>query len=212
MRNRGLAIAAVCIVLSVFFCPDASAEGRRMFSLGLNAGGGPVGASSLPTWRAGFETALRFGGRWALAANVSYGMMSVRTESSSGTYAASEDQTWADLPIALILRYEAPLSDSTIVSLGVGAGYHSFKRTVESETNAYGSPLSWSSESSFHAWAPLAEIGIEIALGKSSSLTGGIRYEFGVASQRSTVSGVNSVQEFGFGGASLNVGARFYLF
>jgi len=212
MKSRSLVIASLSVVLAVLVCPGAAAENGRKLSLGLGAGGGPVGAPSWPSWRAGFEMGLRFCGHLALAAGVSYGALSVSTSSSAGSYSAREDQTWTALPVTLVARYEAPLSDRAIISLGAGAGYHSFSRKIESETNAYGTPLSSSTESSFHAWAPQAEIGLEILLGKAFSLTGGLRYEFGIASQESTVNGISSVQEFSFGGPSLVIGARVYLF
>jgi hypothetical protein len=212
MKARSFNLIILSAALTALFCSAAAAEGGRRLHLGLGAGGGPAGASSSPTWRAGFEVGFRIGGHWAAAASVSYGALTVESSSSAGTYTAREGQTWTTLPIALLLRYEAPLSDRAAVSLGAGAGYHLLRRTIESETNAYGSPAEWTSETSFHGWAPQAEIGLEIAVGAAFSLTGAVRYEFGVATQRSTVSGLSSVQEFTFGGPSLAVGARFYLF
>ena len=216
MRNRGIADtrAGLCRFLRSFL-PRGLGGRKAKFSLGVNAGGGPVGASSVPTWRAGFETALRFGGRWALAANVSYGTMSVRNGIVlRDRMPPARTETWADLPTTLILRYEAPLSDSTIVSLGVGAGYDSFNRTVESETNAHRKhPELDRARASFHAWAPQVEDRARDRSRQGLLVDGrDAGTSSGSPPNESTVNGVKSVQEFGFGGASIDVGARFYLF
>jgi len=212
MNKRNL-LAAVALAASIALIPPAAAaEGSRRFSLGLLAGGGPAGAASDPSWRAGIELAFRFGGHWAASAGLSYGALTAGTTSTSGSYFAKEDVTWSVLPVTLVLRYEALISENAILSLGAGEGYHSFRRVVESQSNALGSTQVTRSESSFHAWAPQAEVGLEIYLSKAFSLTGAFRYEFGIASQESTVYNLKSVQEFSFGGMSLTMGVRLYLF
>jgi hypothetical protein len=214
MKNRYLAGTIIFFLFSAagLVCPAVSAEGGRTFSMGLVAGGGPVGAAADPSLRAGIEMAFRFGGHWAASAGLSYGALTTGSSSTSGSYFAKEDVTWTVLPIYLTLRYEALISEAAILSFAAGEGYHSFRRIVESESNALGSTQVTRTESSLHAWAPQVEVGLEIYLSKAFSLTGAVRYEFGIASQESVVFNMKSVQEFSFGGISLLMGARLYLF
>jgi len=209
MRKK---LVVVFLALAAFHAPGPklSAEEGRKLSLGAWAGGGPAGAS-WPTWRAGFEVGLRIGTSWVLSAEAAYGALSLENASSLGAYSAREVQTWTVLPAALALKRETALSGRAVAWLGAGVSYQTLGRKIESESNAAGGASSSSTKSSFAAWAPLAELGLEILLGKAVSLTGRMRYEFGVASQKSTVSGLAAAQDFSFGGASLAVGARLYV-
>jgi opacity protein-like surface antigen len=209
MRKK---IVAVFVTLAAFLALGpgiSSGEGRRL-SLGVNAGGGPVGAS-WPAWRAGLEVGLRLGTSWVVSAEAAYGSLSLENTSSLGSYSAREVQTWTVLPAGLAVRREAVLSDRAAAWLGAGLSYQTFSRKIETESSAPGGTSPSSTKSSFAAWAPQAELGLEFILGKAVSLTGRMRYEFGVASQTSTVSGLAAAQDFGFGGASLAVGLRIHL-
>lgn len=209
-RKVFLAGWTLLAVFSAFSWGAEAPKGLR-FSLGINAGGGPTGSCE-PTWRTGLEIACRFPGHWALAAGFSYGSLAREASSSLSSYTASEVQAWKDLPIYLMVRYAAFLMDRVAVTLGAGAGYHSLAWTSESETNVLGYAQAYEEESHSQAWAPQAEIGLEIGLSKSLALTGTVRYEFGIAALESTVGSVNIRQESAFGGVSLVLGVRLDLF
>ncbi len=212
MKNRGIAGIVSLSLIALLVCPSASAENRRKFSLGINTGGAPVGASSSPALRTGVEVGFRMGRRLALVGTVSYGTQSLETNSTSGYYYSKETQTWSAIPAALVVRYEAVLSDSVLVSIGAGAAYASLDRTVESETNSTGKTQTSTSEQSFHAWMPRFEIALELFIGKALSLTAALGYEFGKAEQQSAYYSLRSVNEFSFGGPTVVAGARVYLF
>ncbi len=211
MKNRGIAWVVSVSLTALLVCPSASAASRRKFSFGVYAGGGPVGASSSPALRTGFETSLRLGRHLALAGSASYGAISLKTQSRSGNYYSNEIQTWSVVPAALVARYEAVLSEATLVSVGAGVAYAFLKRTLTSDSNSPGYPLS-KNETSFGAWMPRLEVGLELFVGKDLSFAALIGYEFGKAEQESVYYTISSANDFSFGGPTLVIGARVYLF
>jgi opacity protein-like surface antigen len=212
MKNSRLisGIMAWSIVIATL-CPSALAETEKRFSLGVNAGGGSITWMS-QSWRAGLEFGYRFNKHLAAAADLSFGALTLENSSSSGTYQARDSQRWTTMPISLSLLYAEPLSENASVYLGAGIGYHFFTRTIASETNVYGQLQEDSQKASFNALAPQVSMGLEFALGKSVSLKGDLRYVFGTASRKETVNNLDTRQDINFGGASLTLGVRIFLF
>ncbi len=212
MKKHGIAWVISLSLTALLFCPSASAENRRKFSLGINAGGGPVGAASSPALRTGFEAGFRIGRHLALVGTVSYGAQSLETNSITGSNYSKEIQSWSIIPAALTARYEAVISDSVLVSIGAGAAYASLNRTLESESYFGSAPAFSKNETLFHAWMPRFELGLELFIGKALSFTAVVGYEFGKAEQQSAYYSLRSVNEFSFGGPTVLAGARLYLF
>ncbi len=211
MKNNRLiaGIAAWSIVAAL--CLSARAETGKRFSVGVNAGGGAIAWMS-QSWRAGIELGFRIEKHLAATADLSFGALTLENSSSSGTYQARDSQKWTTVPITLSLLYAGPLNEKTTTHLGAGIGYHHFTRTVASETNAFGQPQRYSQKSSFGALAPHVVLGLEIALGRSVSLIGDLKYVFGTASRKERVNGLDTSQDVNFGGASLTLGVRVFLF
>jgi opacity protein-like surface antigen len=212
MKNSRLivGITAWSIVVAAL-CPSALAETGKRFSFGVNAGGGAITWMS-QSWRAGIELGLRFNKHLAAAADLSFGALTLENSSSSGTYHARDSQKWTTIPITLSLLYAEPLSENAAVYLGAGIGYHLFTRTVASETNVFGRLEKDSQKASFNALAPQMVLGLEFALGKSVSLKGDLKYVFGTASRQERANNLDTRQDINFGGASLTLGVRVFLF
>jgi opacity protein-like surface antigen len=212
MKNSRLIIGIMSwSILIASLCPSALAETGKRFSLGVNAGGGAITWMS-QSWRAGLEFGYRFNTHLAAAADLSFGALTLENSSSSGTYQARDSQKWTTVPVSLSLLYVEPVSENASVYLGAGIGYHFFTRTITSETNVYGQLQEDSQKASFNALAPQVSMGLEFALGKSVSLKGDLRYVFGTASRKETVNNLDTRQDINFGGASLTLGVRIFLF
>jgi len=138
--------------------------------------------------------------------------LTLENSSSFGSYHARDSQKWTTMPITLSLLYAEPLSENAAVYLGAGIGYHLFTRTVASETNVFGRLQEDSQKASFNALAPQVVLGLEFALRKSVSLKGDLKYVFGTASRQETVNNLDTRQDINFGGASLTLGVRVFLF
>jgi len=215
MRKRvsGL-VSAGCLLagLAVLSPPALAGTGNR-FSVGAKAGGGSV-AAGFQSWRAGFELGFRAGKHLAVAADLTYGALTLEnsTSSTSGGYSALDSQEWTAAPVTLSVLYAAALGDNATAYLGGGAGYHVFSRTVASETQYSGQRSEESRESTFNALAPQAVAVLEFSLGKSVSLVGALAYVFGTASREETRNNLATSQDINFGGVSLTLGVRLYLF
>jgi opacity protein-like surface antigen len=195
----------------VSLCPAARGETGERFSLGLNAGGGAI-TWMAQSWRAGFEIGYRLDAHLAVAADVSFGALALENSSSAGPYRARDSQKWTTMPLTLSLLYAETIGENATAYLGAGIGYHLFTRTLASETNVYGQLQETSQKASLNALAPQVLIGLEFALGRSVSLKGDLRYVFGTITRPETTYGLETSQEINFGGASLTVGLRVYLF
>jgi opacity protein-like surface antigen len=189
----------------------AGAETGRRFSVGANVGGGSVGGG-FQSWRAGFELGYRAGKNLAVAADVAYGALTLESTSSASGYEAKDSQTWTIAPISLSVFYAAALNESATAYLGAGLGYNLLSRTVESEIRSSGQPWTESYEEKFHALAPQVVVALELGLGKSASLVGALTYVFGTASREETEGSLTATQDINFGGASLTLSVRCYLF
>jgi len=191
--------------------PPAFAETGKRFSVGLNAGGGAMTATS-QSWKAGLELGLRLKGHLSAAADLSFGALTLENSSTSGTYQARDSQKWTTVPITVSVLYAEPLGENASAHLGAGVGYHLFTRTVTSETNVFGPLQRDSRKASFNALAPQVILGLEFALGRTISLKGDLKYVFGTASRKETLNGLDTRQDINFGGASLTLGVRVYIF
>jgi len=212
MKNNRLIMGITVWSIVVFsLCPSARAETEKRFSLGVNAGGGSITWMS-QSWRAGIELGYRFDTHLAAAADIAFGALTLENSSSSGTYQARDSQKWTMVPISLSLHYIEPVSENASVYLAAGLGCHFFTRTITSETNVYGEPQENSQKASFNALAPQVGLGLEFALSKSVSLKGDLRYVFGTASRKETVNNLDTRQDINFGGPSLTLGLRIFLF
>jgi opacity protein-like surface antigen len=209
--NRRFVGMLMGVIGAVAFCPAMNAQSDQRFSVGVNAGGGAITWMS-QTWRAGFELGYRLNGHLAAVADASFGALTLENSSSSGSYNSSDSQKWTILPLTLSLLYIESLSDRATAHLGAGIGYHIFTRTIVSETNIFGDVQEESQKSSFHALAPQVALGLEFALGKSLSLKGALTYVFGTISRQETFSNLDTRQDINFGGASVTLGLRLYLF
>lgn len=207
MRKKRVILALMAAAWLAGVPGEAAVKGR-WFSLGLSAGGGPAGSNE-PTWRTGVEIGFRFLDQWTFAAGISYGKLVRETTSLLSNYRSSDIQTWKDWPLSLMIRYAAPLADRAAVSLGAGVACHNLVQALASETNISGDQTIYSQEAHFQAWAPQAEIGLEIAVGQAWALTGTVQYEFGIARLNSSVSQLDVRQDLAFGGVSLLLGVRF---
>ena len=212
MKNSRLIVGiTVWSIVAAALCPSALAETEKRFSFGVNAGGGAITWMS-QSWRAGIELGYRLNTHLAAAADLSFGALTIENSSSSGTYQARDSQKWTTVPVSLSLLYAEPVSENASVYLGAGIGYHLFTRTVASETNVFGRLEKDSQKASFNALAPQMVLGLEFALGKSVSLKGDLKYVFGTASRQETVNNLDTRQDINFGGASLTLGVRVFLF
>jgi len=212
MKNSRLIVGIMAwSIVAAALCPPALAETEKRFSFGVNAGGGAITWMS-QSWRAGIELGYRLNAHLAAAADLSFGSLTLENSSSSGTYRARDSQKWTAMPITLSLLYAEPLSENAAVYLGAGIGYHLFTRTVASETNVFGRLQEDSQKASFNALAPQVVLGLEFALRKSVSLKGDLKYVFGTASRQETVNNLDTRQDINFGGASLTLGVRVFLF
>jgi len=203
---------SVCLIGLAAFCPSASAETGKRFSLGVKAGGGSMPWMS-QSWRAGIELGFDLNKHLAAVVDVSYGALALENSSSSGAYYNLKDtQTWTTTPISLSLLYKEPFGENAFAYLGAGIGYHFFSRTIDSESDISGQHQKSSQKDSFKALSPQVVLGLEFALGPSVSLKGDLMYAFGTISRQETFSNLDIRQDINFGGASITVGVRVYLF
>ena len=212
MKNSRLIVGIMAwSIVAAALCPPALAETEKRFSFGVNAGGGAITWMS-QSWRAGIELGYRLNTHLAAAADLSFGALTLENSSSSGTYRARDSQKWTTVPVSLSLLYAEPVSENASVYLGAGIGYHLFTRTVASETNVFGRLEKDSQKASFNALAPQMVLGLEFALGKSVSLKGDLKYVFGTAARQERANNLDTRQDINFGGASLTLGVRVFLF
>lgn len=212
MKNSRLVMGLMAWSISIAaLCPSALAETGKRFSFGVNAGGGAI-TWMMQSWRAGIEFGFRLNRHLAAAADLSFGALTLENSSSSGTYRAQDSQKWTTTPITLSLMYVEPLNEKAAAYLGAGIGYHPFTRKITSETNVYGELQGDSQKASFDALAPHVGLGLEFALSKLVSLKGDLRYVFGTASREETVNNLDTRQDINFGGPSLTLGVRIFLF
>lgn len=197
--------------LAALSSPAVAETGNR-FSIGAKAGGGSV-AGGFQSWRAGFEFGYRAGKHLAMSADLAYGALTLEnTTSNSWGYSARDSQKWTITPLSLSILYQAALNENANAYFGVGVTYNLFSRTVESQTNSSGQLLEQSHKDNFSALGPQTVIGLELALGRSASLIGALTYVFGTASREETQNSLTATQDINFGGASLTLGVRLYLF
>jgi opacity protein-like surface antigen len=212
MKKCGLIVGMTALsIIIATLCPSALAETGKRFSFGVNAGGGAITWMS-QSWRAGMELGFRFHKHLAAVADLSFGALTLENSSSSGTYHAQDSQKWTTLPITLSLLYAEPLSDIAAAYLGAGIGYYFFTRTIASETNVFGQLQEESNKASFNALAPQVVLGLAFDLGNSLSLKGDLKYVFGTTSRHESANNLDTRQDINFGGASLTLGVRVYLF